>query len=96
MNNGVGSGAVAAVATTQQAAVADALSTTGVMWQLALQNMTSKGHGSVLDQLDAVHSIFTGYYQPYTIELVNSTLSMAIKTRIPSLSHYLPGHLYKC
>ena len=29
--------------------------------------MTSKGHGSVLDQLDAVHSIVTGYYQPYTI-----------------------------
>ena len=37
------------------------------MWQLALQNMTYKSHGSVLDQLDAVHSIVTGYYQPYTI-----------------------------
>ena len=37
------------------------------MWQLAMQNTTSKGHGSVSDQLDAVHSIVTGYYQPYTI-----------------------------
>ena len=67
INIGTGAGAVTAVATTQQVAVADALSTTGVMWQLALQNMTSKGHGSILDQLDAVHSILTGYYQPYTI-----------------------------
>lgn len=53
--------------TTQQAAVADALSTTGVLWNLALQNISTKGHGSLLDQLDAVHSITTGYYQPYTL-----------------------------
>ena len=67
INNGTGSGAVTAVATTQQVAVADALSTTGAIWQIALQNITSQGHGTVLDQLDAVHSIGTGYYQPYTI-----------------------------
>ena len=32
-----------------------------------MANVTTRGHGSVLDQLDAVHSITTGYYQPYTI-----------------------------
>ena len=55
------------IATTQQAAVADALSSTGLMWNIARGNMTTKNHGSVLDQLDAVHSIASGYYQPYTI-----------------------------
>ena len=58
---------VLAVATTQQAAVADALSTTGVLWNRALANVTTKGHGSVLDQLDGVHSITSGYFQPYTV-----------------------------
>lgn len=55
-----------AVATIQQAAVADALSTTGALWNEALHNMSTKGHGSVLEQLNAGHSISTGYYQPYT------------------------------
>lgn len=64
--NGLGYDPITAVATIQQAAVADALSTTGALWNLARQNLTTKGHGSVLDQLDAVHSITTGYYQPYT------------------------------
>ena len=58
---------VLAVATTQQAAVADALTTTGALWNLAISNVTTKGHGSILNQLDAVHSIEDGYYQPYTI-----------------------------
>ena len=65
--SGPGYDPVTVAATTQQAAVADALSTTGVLWNLALENVTTKGHGSVLDQLDAVHSITTGYYQPYTL-----------------------------
>ena len=56
-----------AVATTQQAAVADALTTVAALWTLALNNVTTQGHGSVLKQLDAVHSITTDYYQPYTI-----------------------------
>ena len=67
VNDGPGYDPFSAVASTQQAAVADALSNTGVLWNAALQNITTKGHGSVLDQLDAVHSIATGYYQPYTI-----------------------------
>lgn len=66
VNSGSGYDARIAVATTQQSAVADALSTTSVLWSTALENVTTKGHGSVLDQLDAVHSIDTGYYQPYT------------------------------
>lgn len=56
-----------ALATIQQAAVADALSTTGILWSAAIHNVTTKGHGSVLDQLDAVHSITNGYFQPYTL-----------------------------
>lgn len=64
---GPGYDPVTVVATTQQAAVADALTTTGITWQVAVQNVTTKGHGSVLDQLDAVHSITTGYYQPYVL-----------------------------
>lgn len=65
--NGLGYDPITAVATIQQAAVADALSTTGALWNLARQNFTTNGHGSVLDQLDAVHSIINGYYQPYSI-----------------------------
>lgn len=64
---GPGYDRVTALATTQQSAVADALSTTGMLWTIALSNVTTKGHGSVLNQLDAVHSITTGYYQPYTL-----------------------------
>ena len=56
-----------AMATTQHVAVADALTTVGIMWNLAMQNVTTRGHGSVLDQLDAVHSIITDYRQPYTL-----------------------------
>ena len=32
-----------------------------------MRNVTTKGHGSMLDHLDAVHSINNGYYQPYTL-----------------------------
>ena len=54
-----------ALATIQQAAVADALSTTGALWNEVLHNMTTRGHGSILQQLNAAHSINTGCYQPY-------------------------------
>ena len=64
---GPGYNTVTVLATTQQAAVADALSTTGMLWTLALDNVTTRGHGSVQGQLDAVHSISTDYYQPYTL-----------------------------
>ena len=54
------------ISSSQQAAVADALTTTGILWGIAMSNTTTKGHGSVLSQLDAVHTITAGYYQPYT------------------------------
>ena len=55
------------VATTPQVAVADALVSTGLLWNLARSDVRTKGHGSTLEELDAVHSITTGYLQPYTI-----------------------------
>ena len=58
---------ITAIATSQHAAIADALTSTGSLWRLSLSNVTNSGHGSVLDSLDAVHSITAGYYQPYTI-----------------------------
>lgn len=64
---GLGYDNITVIATTPHVAIADALSTTGALWNVALGNVTTKGHGSVLDQLDAVHSITTGYYQPYTV-----------------------------
>ena len=54
------------VATSQQVAVADALTTTGILWNFAMSSTRTKGHGSIFSQLDAVHSINMGYYQPYT------------------------------
>ena len=53
-------------ATSQQVAVADALTTTGLLWGLSMPDVVTKGHGSVLNQLDAVHSIAGEFYQPYT------------------------------
>ena len=55
------------IASTQQAAVADALTATGVTWNFALSNVTTKGHGHPEDQLDAVHSITQDYQQPYSL-----------------------------
>ena len=54
------------IASSQQAAVADALTTTGILWGVAMVGTSTKGHGSVLSHLDAVHTITSGYYQPYT------------------------------
>ena len=52
-------------ATTQQVAVADALTTTGNTWNVAMTNTSTNGHGAVTLELDAVHGITAGYYQPY-------------------------------
>ena len=51
-------------ATTQRAAVADALTCSGIMWSWALTNITKKGHGNPKDQLDAVHTITQDFHQP--------------------------------
>ena len=58
---------VTVVATTPQIAVSDALTSTGLLWNLARSDVRTQGHGSILEELDAVHSITTGYLQPYTI-----------------------------
>ena len=55
------------VATTQQAAVADALVATGTLWGFEMASVSTGGHGVPLEQLDAVHHVNTNYYQPYTI-----------------------------
>lgn len=53
-------------ATTQQSVVADALTETGGLWAHSVSNVSTSGHGSVLQRQDAVHAIISGYYQPYT------------------------------
>ncbi|KAL8947621.1 MAG: hypothetical protein Q9222_006119 [Ikaeria aurantiellina] len=53
----------AAQATTQQGAVADALSATSSLWDIALQSSDSPFY----DQRDAVQSIVANNYQPYTL-----------------------------
>ena len=54
------------VSSSQHSAIADALTTTGTLWSFAVANTSTKGHGPVLSQLDSVHTITNGYYQPYT------------------------------
>lgn len=53
----------AAQATTQHGAVADALSATSSLWDVALQSSNSP----FFDQRDAVQSIVADNYQPYTL-----------------------------
>lgn len=55
------------IGTTQQSVVADALTETGQLWTDAVTNVSTSGHGSILQQQDAVHTIKNDYYQPYTI-----------------------------
>lgn len=57
------------LATTQHAAVADALADTGRLWFLGLLNVTrDSGHGSSrIDQSDATHTILTNYSQPVAV-----------------------------
>ena len=55
------------VATIQQAVVADALTKTGNLWVHSMSNVSTTGHGSVLQRQDAVHAINSGYYQPYSV-----------------------------
>ena len=59
----------ASVSTTQQAAVADALTTTSSYWFLALNNVTAKGsHGSPLsEQSNSIHTLTGDNYQPFSL-----------------------------
>ena len=55
--------------TTQQAAVADALTTTSSYWYMALYNVTAKGsHGSPLsEQSNSIHTLTGDNYQPFSL-----------------------------
>lgn len=55
--------------TTQQAAVADALTTTSSDWYLALYNVTAKkSHGSPLsEQSNSIHTLTGDNYQPFSL-----------------------------
>lgn len=57
------------ISTTQQAAVADALTTTSSYWYLALYNVTAKGsHGSPLsEQSNSIHTLTGDNYQPFSL-----------------------------
>ena len=75
----------------QQAAVADALSSTANLWSIALNNVTTSGHGSVLDQLDAIHSIKTDYYQPCTLVFCGHDTIQGRTDERPVAFPVLPG-----
>ena len=53
-------------ATIQQTVVADALTEVGELWIDAVSNVSTRGHGTVLNRQDAAHAINHDYYQPYT------------------------------
>ena len=57
------------ISTTQQVAVADALTTTSSYWFLALENVTARGgHGSSLsEQSDSIHTLTGDNYQPFSL-----------------------------
>lgn len=63
----VNSDSSTAVATTQQAAVADALVAIGTLWDFEMTSVSTGGHGVPLERLDAMHHIDADYYQPYSI-----------------------------
>ena len=56
------------IATTQQVAITDALTTTGALWFMGLNNITATvGHGLPLyDQSDALHTLSGQSYQPFS------------------------------
>ena len=57
-----------AIATAQQAAVTDILTTTSSLWTFAISDVNTGEHGLPFEQLDAVHHIRNDYYQPYIID----------------------------
>lgn len=56
-------------ATTQQSLIADVLTETGDLWVWAVSNVSTSGHGNILQRQDTVHAIDNAYYQPYTISV---------------------------
>ena len=74
--------------TTQQSAIADALTNKAVLWTLSLFNVTSTNptRGSPLsDQQSAVHIIRDNYYQPYALTACNEPTYLNMKIEAPLL-----------
>ena len=80
-----------ALATTPQAAVADALSATGTAWAQGLTNVTTEAHGHPEDQLDAVHSITQDYYQPYALVSCDRDMINGLDDQRPVVFPLPPG-----
>ena len=80
-----------ALATTPQAAVADALSATGTAWAQGLTNVTTEAHGHPEDQLDAVHSITHDYYQPYALVSCDRDMINGLDDQRPVVFPLPPG-----
>lgn len=76
---------VASACSTQQAAIADALTSTGALWFLALNNVTAKsGHGaSPADQSNAIHRIQLDSYQPFSLALCFGTVIQGVTDNNP-------------
>ena len=73
--DGTNSGPSLVMATTQQSTIADALTETGNLWVDAVSNVSTSGHGNILQRQDAAHAINNDYYQPYTVSVcANDTI----------------------
>ena len=70
---------------TQQSVIADALTNTAVLWDLALVNATSGStHGSPFsDQRAATHAVKHDYYQPYTVASCSGKMYLNITEGSP-------------
>ncbi|KAL8834804.1 MAG: hypothetical protein Q9170_003600 [Blastenia crenularia] len=95
----IGLGPRPSLATTSQAVVSDALSTTAALWFLSLTNVTANtGHGTALsDQSDATHAIAKGYKQLYStvVRVPDRTTNIPDSRRValPILSNANPRDL---
>lgn len=81
----------AAGCTAQQAAVADALTNTGALWYLALDNVTAQaGQGtSKADQTDAIHTIQLDSYQPFSLAACLPDIIQGVADSSPVTFPYL-------
>ena len=81
------------ISTVQQAIIADALTTTGALWLLALTNVTaSSGHGAPFsDQEDATHTIRGNYFQPYSTCLCIPDEILGLADSKPVAFPFLPN-----
>lgn len=78
--------------TTQQVSVADALTSTGALWFLSLNNVTARsGHGaSPAEQTDALHTIQRDNYQPFSAAFCTPDAIQGILDINPVAFPYIP------